>query len=190
MLDRLRSPKFAFGVATAVLVLLAAQLYSRFPEGPLAACGQILGLMATMPPLFYFMTERPQAAKKIGGIASAVIWIVGIALAFVVPSTSKFIFVPDALLLLGFFPLLYLWKYSIPWLVFGALNFGIGILLLVIQLSDDSLFPKDLLPPKHHLAQYHPPIVWYVTGTIAFIFGAGRLIKNVYLMIRKARSAA
>ncbi len=50
--------------------------------------------------------SKSMSASKIAGIVSAVLWIVGFALAFVVPSTSPFMWVPDALLLIGFFPLL------------------------------------------------------------------------------------
>jgi hypothetical protein len=102
-----------------------------------------------------------------------------------------FIYVPDVMLMFGFFPLLFLWRFSWTWLIFGVLNIGIGLLLQVIEYSPDNLFPPDLLTPKHHLAQFHPPIVWWLTGFLAVLVGSVRLIKNIYLMVRrKTRSAA
>jgi hypothetical protein len=191
MLKTVRSPEFAFGAATALCAVLALSSYLRFDQRPMVALGEIFAMLALLPPLFYFQTTKERGmAKRIAGTASCILWVLGIGLAFVIPPASRFIYVPDALLMLGFFPLLYLWKYSWPWLVFGALNIGIGFLLMVIDYSPDNLFPKDLLAPKHHLGQYHPAIVWYTTGLLAALFGTGRLIKNIYFMIRKARSAA
>jgi hypothetical protein len=191
MPDRPGKAEWAFGGATAVLAILALAICLRFAKPPMIAFGEILAITTVVPPLFYVMTTQPRSlAKRVGGIASCVIWLIGIALTFMIPPHSQFIFIPDAMLMLGFFPLLYMWKYSWPWLLFGVLNFGIGILLMVIEFSPDNLFPPELLGPKHHLGDYHPPIVWTTTGIIATTFGAGRLIKNVYLMIRKARSAA
>jgi hypothetical protein len=190
MPEQLRKPEVGFGLATVVFAVIGVVLCIRFPEPPMLGYGGIIALTSLMPVLFYFMHRKQSHAKQMAGLASLIIWVGGIGLAFVIPKTSKFIFVPDALLMLGFFPLLYLWKYSIPWIVFGALNFGIGILLLVIQFSPDNLFPPELLTPKHHLADYHPSVVWYCTGMMALAFGICRLAKNLYLMMRKARSAA
>jgi hypothetical protein len=159
MLDHKRSQLIGFGSAAAVLLI------------------------------FYFLSVLQRGkARQIGGIVSCVIWVAGIALAFMIPPKSPFIYIPDTMLLLGFFPLLFLWKYSWPWIVFGLLNIGIGILLQVIEYSPDNLFPADLLKPKHHLAQYHPATVWWFTGLIATLFGFGRLTKNIVVMIRRKNS--
>lgn len=178
-----------FGFATAAFVLTGAILAFRLTTKPMNAFPQMILLAASMPICFYIMTVAPRdKAKRVGGILSCVIWVVGIALAFVIPPSSNFIYIPDAMLMMGFYPLLYLWKYSIPWLAFGVLNFGIGILLMVIEYSPDNMFPADLLKPKHHLAEYHPAVVWWVTGVFSTSFGIGRLIKNIVLMIRKKSS--
>lgn len=154
----------------------------------MVAYPQMLLLLAVMPILFYLISSMPRpAARQFVGVASCLIWILGIGLAFVIPPSSNFIYVPDALLMFGFFPLLYLWKYSWPWLVFGLLNLGIGVLLMVIEYSPDNLFPANLLKPKHHLADYHPAVVWYITGLFAALFGAGRMIKNIYKLIARRK---
>lgn len=182
----MRAAKLGFGAAALIMAVIGLFWWTKMPSGPMAAFPQIFMLSATMPVLFYFLTVLPRpTAKKTAGIISCVIWIVGIGLAFLIPPTSAYINVPDAMLMIGFFPLLFVWKYSWPWIVFGILNFGIGILLMVIQYSPDNLFPADLLKPKHHLADYHPATVWYVTGFLATAFGIGRLVKNIVLMIQR-----
>ena len=184
MPDRNQRYMIGFGCTTAVLLLFAWLIR------PLPAFSEAIALTAMMPALFYFLTVSDRGkAKKIGGIASCVIWITGIGLAFLIPPKSPWIYVPDTLLLLGFFPLLYLWRFSWPWIVFGLLNVGIGILLQVIEYSEDTLFPADLLKPKHHLAEYHPATVWWFSGIIATMFGVGRLIKNLVEIIRRKKPA-
>lgn len=179
----MNAAKVGCGSATAILGALTIFFWSLFPEKPMIAYPQMLGLLTLMPPIFYFIFAAGKNANKLTGIASCVIWVIGIALAFAIPPSSKFIYIPDGMLMLGFFPLLFLWRFSWPWIVFGILNFGIGILLMVIQYSPDNLFPADLLKPKHHLAEYHPAEVWLITGMIATAFGFGRLFKNIYRMI-------
>lgn len=175
-----------FAVPTVLLATVGAVLWFKHSSKPMVAYPEMLFLLALMPVLFYLIGSMPRSsARQFVGMTSCVIWILGIGLAFVIPPESNFIYVPDALLMLGFFPLLYLWKYSWPWLVFGLLNLGIGILLMVIEYSPDNLFPADLLKPKHHLADYHPAVVWYTTGVFATMFGVGRMIKNIYKMIAR-----
>jgi hypothetical protein len=151
-------------------------------------------------------TEKSKAmsASKIAGIVSAVLWILGFALAFVVPADSPFMWVPDALLLIGFFPLLIFWKPSWPWLVFGFLNVVIGFILLVAtflpvetlvsemakarqQLTEAkspyvSVFSEaasEQMAHVHtHLAKQHSPWTWMIVGIISVIYGIVRLIKN------------
>lgn len=193
MLERAKTPAFGYGAASVFFAIFAGLLWMRFGSTPLmAAFPQVFALAATIPILFYVIATVPrEKAGKLAGLSSCVIWVVGIALAFVIPPKSTFIYVPDALLMFGFFPLLFLWRFSWPWLVFGVLNIGIGILLQVIEYSPDNLFPAELLKPKHHLAEYHPAIDWWLTGVLATGYGVVRLVKNIYLMLRrKARSAA
>ena len=192
MRERAKTPAFSYGAASVFFAIFSGLLWIRFCKVPMMiAFPEIFSLAALVPVLFYFIATAPrEKAGKIAGISSCVTWLLGIGLAFLIPPASSFIYVPDALLMFGFFPLLFLWRFSWTWLVFGALNFGIGILLQVIQYSPDNLFPADLLTPKHHLAEYHPAIDWWLTGVLATGYGVCRLVKNLYLLIRKTRSAA
>jgi hypothetical protein len=149
--------------------------------------------------------KKPLSASKIAGIVSAVLWILGFALVFVVPSSSPYMWVPDALLLIGFFPLLIFWKPSWPWLVFGVLNIVIGFILLVAtfipvdtltsemdkardQLTQakspyasvfSSTATEQMAHVHTHLAKQHSPWTWMVVGVISIIYGVVRMIKNM-----------
>ncbi len=125
------------------------------------------------------------AAGRIAAVASALLWTGGILLAFCLPPSSSAIWVPDALLLAGFVPLLFFWRWSWPWLVFGLFNIGIGFLLQVIEYLPDSHFPADLVRAKKHLADYHEPFTWMVIGLLASLYGLGRLLKNIVLWAYK-----
>lgn len=129
-------------------------------------------------------------AGKIAGIVSAFLWIAGIALAFVITPSSPYIWVPDALLLLGFVPLLFFWSPSWPWIIFGLFNAAIGFLLQTIEYLPDSQFPSDLVKAKTHLAQYHEPNTWMIIGFFSTAYGLGRLMKNIICWcLRKHRQA-
>lgn len=129
--------------------------------------------------------EKPKPEKsrkaKIAGIVSCVLWVAGFGLAFVIPPGSPFIWVPDTLLLLGFVPLLLLWRFSWPWIVFGLFNFGIGFVLLLLDCLPDSVFPAELHAGKHHLSQYHDWRTWQLCGLLSFVYGTGRMTKNIVL---------
>ncbi len=162
---------------------------------------------------------KHMSASKIAGIVSAVLWILGFALAFVVPADSPYMWVPDALLLIGFFPLLIFWKPSWPWLVFGVLNVVIGFVLLVAtflpvetlttemakarqQLTDakspyasafSQTATEQMAHVHTHLAKQHSPWTWMIVGIISTIYGIVRMIKNMIKWAaakRKTESAA
>lgn len=183
---RTRRIKIGFAVV-GVLLIVHALLWWKIPQdNPLIVLPGLSVLLALAMPLFCWQTlADPKQAKKIAGIGSAVIWVLGIGLMFVIPTTSKYVYVSDGLLLLGFFPLLYLWRFSFPWLIFGALNIAIGVFLQMIELLPDSYFPPDLWKPKHHLSQYHPPMTWWLLGGVGFGFGAVRAAKNIYKMVAR-----
>lgn len=149
--------------------------------------------------------SKSMSASKIAGIVSAVLWIVGFALAFVVPSNSPLMWVPDALLLIGFFPLLIFWKPSWPWLVFGVLNVVIGFVLLVATFLPVETLTTEMAKAREqltaakspyasmfsptateqmahvhtHLAKQHSPWTWMIIGVISTIYGIVRMIKNM-----------
>lgn len=155
------------------------------------------------------MSDTAETGKTMSGgkwatISSAVLWIVGFLLLIVVPADSPFVWVSDALLLLGFFPLLILWKPSWPWLVFGVLNVVIGFALLVATYlpvealtSEMAKAHQQLVEAKSpyaaafsetssaqmahihtHVVKQHSPWTWMILGVISTIYGVIRMIKN------------
>lgn len=167
------------------------------------------------------MTEAAEkkskmSASKIAGIVSAILWILGFALAFVIPAESPLMWVPDALLLIGFLPLLFFWKPSWPWLVFGILNVVIGFVLLVgtfipvntlttemkkaeAQLTAQkspyaSVFSEtsaEQMAHVHtHLVKQHSPWTWMLVGVFSTIYGIVRMIKNLIKWTAKKKTAS
>lgn len=167
------------------------------------------------------MTEAAEkkskmSASKIAGIVSAILWILGFALAFVIPAESPLMWVPDALLLIGFLPLLFFWKPSWPWLVFGILNVVIGFVLLVgtfipvntlttemkkaeAQLTAQkspyaSVFSEtsaEQMAHVHtHLVKQHSPWTWMLVGVFSTIYGIVRMIKNLIKWAAKKKTAS
>ncbi|CAN5614861.1 hypothetical protein BH10CYA1_BH10CYA1_12860 [soil metagenome] len=132
-------------------------------------------------------TEKKTGAAKIAAIASTVLWILGFALAFVVPANSPFGWVPDGMLLVGFFPLLYAWKPGWPWVVFGVLNTIVGFLLLVAFYIPDTNFTADMIMVRKHLAEQHSPFTWMTIGIMSTIFGMVRMAVHLFQWI-KAKS--
>lgn len=126
------------------------------------------------------VSKGKSQSGKIAGIASCILWVLGFALAFVIPPTNALIWVPDTLLLVGFLPLLFVWRFSWPWLVFGLFNVFIGFVLLTVGYVPDSEFPADVIKVKHHLQEYHPPLVWMIFGALTFLYGLIRLSKNIF----------
>lgn len=150
-------------------------------------------------------TSDKTSTGKIAGIVSAILWILGFGLAFVIPSSSPYMWVPDALLLIGFWPLLYFWKPSWPLFVFGVLNVIIGFTLLVasyipveklteemhtahVQMeltkspyasvfSDESA--KQVALVHRHVAEQHSPWTWMIIGILSALYGIVRMIKNI-----------
>ncbi len=128
---------------------------------------------------------EPSSASKKGmgrqfaAYGSAVIWTASFFLSFVIPPGSPLIWVPDTLLLLGFVPLLFIWKPAWPWLVFGFCNIGIGFVLAVTPFLDDSLLPGELPKVRQHLAEFHVPLVWILLGAASVLYGLVRLVRGL-----------
>lgn len=161
-------------------------------------------------------TEKKVSASKIAGIVSAVLWILGFALAFVIPADNPLMWVPDALLLIGFFPLLFFWKPSWPWLVFGVLNVAIGFILLVgtfipveTLTSEMNKAREQLTAQKSpyasvfsesstqqmahvhtHLVKQHSPWTWMIIGIVSTIYGIVRMIKNMVKWAAKKKTGS
>lgn len=140
-------------------------------------------------------TSQPQpvatrSGARLASLLSIVLWVVGLGLAFVVPPKSPYIWVPDALLLAGFWPLLYIWRPGWPWLVFGLMNVGIGMILLIASFVKDEDFPsQQLVPMNHHLRDYHAPFTWMYIGLFSIAFGLVRMARHfiAWILERKKR---
>ncbi len=116
---------------------------------------------------------------------ATIFWILGFALAFVIPAKSKFIFLPDALLLIGFWPFLWQWRFSLPWIIFGVLNMGIGFILQISEYLPNEKFTHEMILAKEHLANQHSPITWIVVGFVSTVFGLIRFFKNTILWVAR-----
>jgi hypothetical protein len=120
--------------------------------------------------------------------SSCAIWILGFLLALVIPPSSKLIWIPDTLLLVGFFPVLFVWQPGWPWLIFGIGNMFIGFVLQVAFFLPDTGLPQTMVPVRAHLAQYHVPMIWILTGIGSTIYGIIRMVKHLTLWLKqKAR---
>lgn len=126
--------------------------------------------------------SKPDKSRshKMATISSAVLWILGFGLAFVIPPGSPLIWLPDFLLLTGFIPVLLIWRPGWPWLVFGGLNFFIGFVLEAARWLPDNQLPAEMVRVRMHLAEYHAPLVWMFVGAVSSIFGCIRITKNLY----------
>ena len=156
------------------------------------------------------MSETEKQKKSVSGaqiasIVSTVLWILGFALAFVIPKESKLIWIPDTMLLVGFWPLLYAWRPGWPWVLFGILNVMIGICLWVMAFLPDSAFTEglssvrlllaqqhsplaslsdtdlahQLIMVRNHLTQQHSALAWTLIGIISTIFGIIRMVRSL-----------
>ena len=116
---------------------------------------------------------------KKSSIAAIIFWIVSFILSFTVPPSSQFIWLPDTLLLLGFWPLFFGMRARWWWLVFGICNMFIGFVLLVsIFLPDQDLARYNMLAMKTHMKLYHPYLVWFLIGLFSTIISLIVCIKS------------
>jgi hypothetical protein len=182
----------AFTIAIALLAVAGAFFFSRIQSGQLIAVPISLCLLAATTTVLLAQTIADQRAAEISGPrkcaekialwSSIVIWVSGIGIAFVLNPTSPFVCVSDGLLLVGFLPLLFLWRFSMPWMIFGIFNMLIGFFLLMLSQMSNELFPQQFWPMKTHLAQYHPSTIWLLLGFVCLAFGIVRFAKNMYLL--------
>ncbi len=132
---------------------------------------------------------QPGKKKNLSAIASMILWTLAFALCFVIPGNSKFTWIPDTLLLVGFFPVMYVYPAGWTWFFFGILNMGIGIILEIgYHLPDDSL-PPDVATMRNVLRATHPSLVWILLGLICAVFGAIRITKSIFrFFVARAQS--
>lgn len=117
-------------------------------------------------------------------ILSLVFWVVGFALAFVIPPLSKFYWVPDALLLIGFWPLLFVWRPAWPWCLFGILNVLIGFILEMMVFLPDTNFTTEMKLVRKHLTEYHCALAWILIGFVSLAYGLFRSVKAIVFYLR------
>ncbi|MBS1991903.1 MAG: hypothetical protein JSS83_15380 [Cyanobacteria bacterium SZAS LIN-3] len=122
-------------------------------------------------------------------VISTVLWVLSIVLAFVIKPGSAMAFVPDALLLLGFFPLLVLWRQGWLTFLFGLFNTLIGFFLLILQYMDDAPFVGSMKMMREHLITMHSCWTWIVLGIVPLIWGLVSMILSLSRWImRRARA--
>jgi len=125
--------------------------------------------------------DKPKKNGKLLSLLATILWVAGCALPFFVPKSSPFLWLSDALLLIGFWPFLVLFGAWWAWLVLGILNFFIGCVLAIVRYTGDENFPgrPDIIQVKHHLAEYHFEYVWMILGIISTIVGFVLMIKAI-----------
>jgi hypothetical protein len=129
-------------------------------------------------------------SHRMASILATILWVVGFALAFIIPKSSPWLWLSDGLLLFGFWPLLWTYRARWLWLIFGALNAGIGFILMVAQYIPDQYFSghADMLKVKAHLAEYHFPWAWILIGLISCLIGLVRIVIAFVGWIKMRRS--
>lgn len=134
-------------------------------------------------------------AAKIAGALSMLLWVVGFVFLFSLAGTPL-IWLSDALLLLGFWPLLFVWRAGWTWLVFGLLNIFISFMLELTKFITLDKLEKTLPPEtqaaflagQKHLAESHPFMPWFFIGIFSVLFGTFRVVRTIYRFIAKQRS--
>lgn len=134
-------------------------------------------------------------AAKIAGALSMFLWVVGFILLFALKG-SPMIWLSDALLLLGFWPLLFVYRAGWTWLVFGLLNIVISFVLELTKFITPDMMEKRLSPDtmaaflagQKHLGESHPFMPWFFIGIFSVLFGTFRVVRTIYRFIVKQRS--
>ena len=134
--------------------------------------------------------KKKPVEKKVlvATIGSTAMWVMSIVLAFVIKPGESLAFVPDALLLLGFFPLLILWRRGWLTFLFGLFNALIGFFLLVLQYLDDDKFTGPMQLMRNHLLSMHCSWTWIILGLVALIWGASSMAVSLVRWVVRWRA--
>jgi hypothetical protein len=127
--------------------------------------------------------SRKSKAAKVAGLAATILWVLGFLLTCILPPRSTFVWTGDALLLIGFWPLLWIWRPGWPWLVFGVLNLAIGCILEISYYIDASTFTKEMIVVRDHLRDSHSALTWMFIGIISAVVGIVRMIRHLFQFI-------
>lgn len=134
-------------------------------------------------------------AAKIAGLMSTVLWVIGFVLLFAL-NGSPLIWLSDTLLLLGFWPLLFVWRPGWTWAVFGYLNIFISFMLELTKFITPDMMEKRLSPDvmakflegQKHLSESHGFMPWFFIGIFSVLFGTFRMGRTIYRFIKKRSS--
>jgi uncharacterized membrane protein YfcA len=129
--------------------------------------------------------KKPTKARaaKIAGLAATILWVAGFAILFIIPAKSPFIWLSDFLLLLGFWPLLWIWRPGWPWIIFGVLNMAIGFFLEIAYALPDTNFTPEMKIVRNHLHDMHSSLTWILVGFVSALFGVFRTNKQIWQWI-------
>lgn len=127
------------------------------------------------------------SAKKLAAWSACALWILSLLLSFGIPINSSYIWLPDAVLLAGFIPLLWICPYSLVWIAYGVLTTFIGAFLLLLSNIPSSALPAETHSVKLHLLQYHPCWTWMIIGVIVTAGGTVKLFINLFLFFFRRR---
>jgi hypothetical protein len=120
------------------------------------------------------------------GLLAIFLWVLSFILACKIQPGTRFIWVPDALLLFGFFPLLISCRARWLWLGFGLGNLFAGFTLVLANVIPDEKFvPYHVLDIKRHLDQYHPFMIWLFIGGLSAAIGIVLLSIKLILWLSK-----
>ncbi|MBZ0188177.1 MAG: hypothetical protein K8F91_18150 [Candidatus Obscuribacterales bacterium] len=145
--------------------------------------------------------EEKSRRTRLAGIIAAVLWTTGLLVLIILPANHALIWTSDALLLLGFWPLLFVYRAGWTWLVFGILNTFIGFVLLTASFLSESDLKEAFakLPPsqadlsgiffatREHILSAHPSWTWMIIGIISLLYGLFRIGKTLVRSILKSR---
>lgn len=119
-------------------------------------------------------------------VSSTFLWVLSLVLAFQIKPENSLIWLPDALLLLGFVPLLILWRRGWLTFLFGLCNCFIGVFLLILRYLESDKFTGQVLAMKEHLVMLHSPWSWFFIGLAALIWGSIQISISLGRLILKA----
>lgn len=122
-------------------------------------------------------------------ILSTLLWLASIFLAFQIPKESTWFWLPDGLLLLGFIPLLMLWRKAWLTLLFGICNTLIGFFLLILTYLESEKFVGEVLAMKEHLIHFHSPWIWMIFGIIPIFWALVEFSAGIFkFILRRIRT--
>jgi hypothetical protein len=128
-----------------------------------------------------------KAPSKKSSIIAAIIWVISIVLAFKIPAGNSLIWLPDTLLLVGFFPLFISVRSPWLWLSFGLLDVFIGVILLIaLSAPQEELARRNLVEMNAQMQSYHPYYVWALVGVVSIIIAFIQLIWRIVLWLYRS----